>query len=51
METIANFRTTSKKLSMGSKRGRPKLVASHQKRFTLRLREGGMILLYFFSDH
>ena len=52
METIAISEPQSKKLSMGSKRGRPKLDCKvHQIRFTLSLREGeDDDLLFFFED-
>lgn len=52
METIIISEPQSKKLSMGSKRGRPKLDCKvHQIRFTLSLREGeDDDLLFFFSD-
>ena len=41
METIAISEPQSQKLSVGSKRGRPKLDCQvHQIRFTLSLREG-----------
>ena len=52
METIAISEPQSKKLSMGSKRGRPKLDCQvHQIRFTLSLRVGeDDDLLFFFSD-
>ena len=52
METIVISEPQSKKLSMGSKRGRPKLDCKvHQIRFTLSLREGeDDDLLLFFAD-
>ncbi len=52
METIAISEPQSQKLSVGSKRGRPKLDCKvHQIRFTLSLREGeDDDLIFFFSD-
>jgi len=52
METIAISEPQSKKLNVGSKRGRPKLNCKvYQIRFTLSLREGeDDDLLFFFSD-
>ena len=52
METIIISEPQSKKLNVGSKRGRPKLDCKvHQIRFTLSLREGeDDDLLLFFSD-
>lgn len=52
METILISEPQSKKLSMGSKRGRPRLdIKVHQIRFTLSLREGDDDdLIFFFED-
>jgi hypothetical protein len=52
METIVISESQSKKLTVGSKRGRPKLDCKvHQIRFTLSLREGeDDDLLFYFSD-
>jgi len=52
METIVISEPQSKKLNVGSKRGRPKLDCKvYQIRFTLSLREGeDDDLLFFFSD-
>ena len=52
METIIISESQSKKLNVGSKRGRPKLECKVcQIRFTLSLREGeDDDLLFFFSD-
>ena len=52
METIIISEQQSKKLSMGSKRGRPKLDCKvYQIRFTLSLRDGeDDDLLFFFSE-
>ena len=52
METIIISEPQSKKLSVGSKRGRPKLACKvYQIRFTLSLREGeDDDLLFFFED-
>ena len=52
METIFISEPQSKKLNVGSKRGRPKLDCKvHQFRFTLSLREGeDDDLLFFFAD-
>jgi hypothetical protein len=52
METVSVTESQSKKLSVGSRRGRPKLDCKvHQVRFTLSLREGeDDDLLFFIAD-